>query len=222
MTTGTQTITDIMREWNCKAVIFDLDGTMLDNNAFHLRSWKQYLQNIGREMSDEEYNEKINGRTNRDVVKYLYGNDLSEEEIWKYTLEKESLYREMYLPHIAPMPGLVRLLERLDRENIPMAIATSGIQVNIDFMFDHVPVRKYFKKVVDSSYITKGKPDPEIFLKTASFLEVPPANCLVFEDAVVGIRAAKAAGMKVIAVLTTHDREELGEADMIVDDYTGL
>ncbi len=100
-----------------------------------------------------------------------------------------------------------------------MAIATSGIQPNIDFMFDHIPIKKYFKAVVNSSHIKKGKPNPEIYLKTASILGIAPQNCLVFEDAVVGINAAKAAGTKVIAITTTQPKEELSDADMIIEDY---
>src|SRR5688572_3690245 len=103
MTTMKSKIGDILETFASSAVIFDLDGTILDNNAFHLKSWKQYLSQIGREMTDEEYNEKINGRTNRDVVKYLYGDDLTEDEIWKYTFEKEGIYRELYKPYIGPV-----------------------------------------------------------------------------------------------------------------------
>src|SRR5690606_37879899 len=128
----------------------------------------------------------------------------------------------LYLPYIAPVKGLLEWLEFLKQEGIPMAIATSGIQVNIDFMFEHVPIRQYFRAVVDSSQITRGKPDPEIFLKAAERLEVPAAECLVFEDAVVGIRSGKAAGMPVIAVATTHTREELAGADLIITDYSEL
>ncbi|MBO9573425.1 MAG: HAD family phosphatase [Chitinophagaceae bacterium] len=217
-----ENIIEILRRNKDEAVIFDLDGTILDNNAFHLKSWKEYLKRIGREMTDEEYNKNINGRTNRDVVKYLYGNDLSEDDIWKYTNEKEALYREMYQPYIKPVEGLIPLLELLNQHNIPMGIATSGIQVNIEFMFEHVPIRQYFKTVVDSSFITHGKPHPEIFLKTAELLGITPEKCLVFEDAVVGIKSAKAAGMKVIAVATTHPREELAIADITVNNYTEL
>lgn len=215
-------ILEILEKYNCKAVIFDLDGTILDNNPYHLQSWKEYLKQIGREMTDEEFNKNLNGRTNRDVVKYLYGDDQSEEQIWHHTNEKEALYRQMYKPHIAAMPGLTEMLEILHKHDIPMAIATSGIKVNIEFMFENVPIRKYFKAVIDSSYITHGKPHPEIFLKTAEVLHADPAKCLVFEDAVVGIQAAQAAGMKVIAVETTETRANLAIANLIIGDYHEL
>lgn len=209
----------ILKKFDTKAVIFDLDGTLLDNNAFHLKSWLQYLKNIGRTISEEEYNANINGRTNKDVIRYIYGREMQDEEILQHTLDKEALYRELYKPFIQPLAGLIDFLEILKNKAIPMAIATSGIQPNIDFMFEEVLIRQYFTEVVNSSHITKGKPDPEIYLKTASLLNVSPKNCLVFEDAVVGIKSAKAAGMKVIAVATTQPKEELSLADMIIDDY---
>ncbi len=212
-------VENMLKAFDTKAVIFDLDGTLLDNNSYHLKSWLQYLKNIGRTISEEEYNEKINGRTNKDVIRYIYGNSLTEEEILQYTLEKEALYRDLYKPHIKPVAGLIDFLEVLKKKHIPMAIATSGIQPNIDFMFDEVPIRSYFKEVVNSAHILKGKPDPEIYLKTASLLDVSPGNCLVFEDAVVGVKSAKAAGMKVVAVATTHPRDELSMADMVIGDY---
>jgi len=215
-------ILQLIKKFNSKAVIFDLDGTMLDNNPYHLKAFKKYLQKNNREMSDEEYNRNINGRTNKDVMEYIYQKKLSEEELLHFVQEKESLYRELYKDDIAPVKGLMELLRLLDKNNIPMGIATSGIQVNIDFMFVNVPVKKYFKTVVNSSHIKKGKPDPEIFLKTADALHVVAAECLVFEDSIVGITAAKAAGMKVIAIATTHQKEELAIADMIIDDYTQL
>lgn len=219
MVTCRAKVSDLLKEFGTRAVIFDLDGTLLDNNAYHLKSWVEYLKNKGREISELEYNAHINGRTNRDVIEYIYNREMNEEEILQYSLEKEALYRKIYEPFIKPVPGLLNFLQILEHKHIPMAIATSGIQPNIDFMFEQVPIRKYFKVVVNSSHIVKGKPDPEIYLKAASMLGVPPANCLVFEDAVVGINAAKAAGMKVVAIATTQPKAELSGADRIVDDY---
>ena len=212
-------ILEVFDKFDIHAAIFDLDGTLLDNNSFHLKSWIRYLEKMGRIISKEEYNANINGRTNRDVIEYIYGKKMGDEEILKYSLEKEALYREMYQPFIKPVDGLIEFLDFLKNKKIPAGIATSGIQPNIDFMFENVPIKKYFQCVVNSSHITKGKPDPEIYLKVASILEVDPKNCVVFEDAVVGIKAAKAAGMKVIAITTTQPRRELSEADGIIDNF---
>ncbi len=209
----------ILDEFKTKAVIFDLDGTLIDNNSYHRQTWEKYLEKIGKKISEEEFNAHMNGRTNEDAIKYIFGKDITNEEALKHTLDKEALYREIYKPFIKPVPGLIEFLEKLESKNIPMAIATSGIQPNIDFMFENIPIKKYFSVVVNSSHIKKGKPDPEIYLKVASLLHVAPKNCLVFEDAAVGIKSAKAAGMKVIAVATTQPKEELGEADIIVPDY---
>src|SRR6476661_9037654 len=204
------------------AAIFDLDGTLIDNNSYHLQSWLQYLKDMNREMSEEEYKANVNGRTNKDVIEYIYQRKMDDEEAMKYAHEKEAIYRQLYAPYIKPVPGLLELLEKLRSLSIPMAIATSGIQVNIDFLFEHIPIRSYFDVIVNSAHISKGKPDPEIYIKTAELLKVSPAECLVFEDAVVGINSAKAAGMKVVGVLTTHSAAELAGADVLIRDYTEL
>ncbi len=217
-----ESIKDIIEQFEIRAAIFDLDGTMLDNNPYHLRAWKKYLEGKGRKISDEEYNANVNGRTNKDVIRYLFGSGLNDEETLNYSLEKEAVYRELYLPDIKPVNGLIDLLEFFQDRKIPMAIATSGIQVNIDFMFDHVPVRKYFQAVINSSHIRKGKPDPEIFLKAAKELGIPANHCLVFEDSVVGVTAAHAAGMKVVALSTTQSGSELRNADLTITDFASL
>jgi beta-phosphoglucomutase family hydrolase len=204
------------------AAIFDLDGTLIDNNTYHLQSWLQYLKDKNREMTEEEYKAKVNGRTNKDVIEYIYQRKMEDEEAMKYAHEKEAIYRQLYAPYIKPVAGLLELLEKLRSLSIPMAIATSGIQVNIDFLFEHIPIRSYFDVIVNSAHISKGKPDPEIYIKTAELLKVSPAECLVFEDAVVGINSAKAAGMKVVGVLTTHKAEELSGADILIKDFSEL
>ena len=217
-----QLINQLFGNWNIKAVIFDLDGTMINNNAFHLASWRQYLQELGITITEEEYRLNINGRTNKDAIEYIYQRKMSDEEAMVYTLEKESLYRKLYLPHIKPVAGLLQLLSLIAEKNLPIGIATSGIPVNIDFFFEHVPVRQYFSAIVHSAHITHGKPHPEIFLKTAAALNRLPEECLVFEDAAVGVKAAQSAGMKVIALTTTQTTEELKEADRIIPDFTHL
>jgi beta-phosphoglucomutase family hydrolase len=214
------TISKLLNRFNAKAVIFDLDGTLIDNNAYHLKTWKIYLEKIGIDISEEAYRKNINGRTNKDALEYIYDRKMTEEEAMGFALEKEALYREVYKDDIKPVNGLIEFLQELKKLGIPMAIATSGIQPNIDFMFEHIAIKQYFSEVVNSSHISKGKPDPEIYIKTASLLNLPPENCLVFEDAVVGVQAAHAAGMKAIAITTTQSAEELKNADMIIPDFT--
>lgn len=205
---------------NIKAILFDLDGTLLDNNEYHFKSWKRYLEQSRKEISDEDYKENISGRTNKDAVEHIYGKQMSEDEAAEYYLEKEKIYREMFAPVIAPIKGLPEFLEDVKQHNILMAIATSGIQVNIDFMFQHVPIKQYFETIVKGEDIENGKPEPDIFLKTAERLGVSPNQCVVFEDSTAGVQAGKAAGMKVVALTTTHTKEELHEADLVITDYT--
>jgi beta-phosphoglucomutase family hydrolase len=205
-----------------EAVIFDLDGTLIDNNSYHIEAWKIFYNKIGKPFSKEEYTKNINGRINSDIFNYIFDTILSSEEIDLYSTEKEALYRELYKPHIKPINGLINFLDELEKEKIPKAIATSGLWPNINFMFEHVPIKKYYADVVDASQITKGKPHPEIFLKAAAAVYVEPKNCVAFEDSVAGIRSAKAAGMKVVALTTTHTSQDIKEADLIIKDYTEI
>lgn len=202
-----------------KAILFDIDGTLLDNNDYHKKAWMKYLKQEGKEISDEEFKDKISGRTNVDAIRHIYGEEISEEEAEKYYLKKEEIYRRLYETHIAPIEGLIDFLNELQEHNITMALATSGIQVNIDFMFEHVPIKSYFKTIIQAKDITNGKPDPEIFLKTAKALNVDVKDCVVFEDLTSGVEAGKAAGMKVVALTTTHTPNELHEADLVINNY---
>jgi HAD superfamily hydrolase (TIGR01509 family) len=177
---------------------------------------------MGRPFSLAAYKQHINGRMNREIFNYIFNTSLSPEKVEAYTDEKESLYRELYAPYIQPVTGLIDFLNELEAAKIPKAVATSGIIPNINFMFEHIPIRKYFLTVVDSSQITHGKPHPEIFLKAASILQSEPSACVAFEDSMAGLQSAKAAGMKVVAITTTHTAEELKAADLIIKDYTEI
>jgi beta-phosphoglucomutase len=204
------------------AVIFDLDGTLVDNNAYHIEAWKAFYDKIGKPFSLEEYTQNINGRINRDIFNYVFNTTLSPEQIEEYSHEKESMYRELYKPHIKPINGLIDFLEMLEKAKVPKEIATSGLVPNININFEHVPIKNYFYSVIDASQITEGKPHPEIFLKAAIAVNAVPSNCVAFEDSVAGIKSAKAAGMKVVGLTTTHTAEEIKEADFIIKDYTEI
>lgn len=209
----------LKNELHIRAAIFDLDGTLIDNNPYHLKAWKKYLQVKKIEISDEDYRKHINGRTNKDAIEYLYNRKMSEEEAMQYALEKEAIYRDLYAPFIRPVAGLITFLESLKTGGIKMAIATSGIPVNIEFLFSHLPIRQYFDEIIHSGHIKKGKPDPEIYRVAATALHIPVEQCLVFEDAAVGVASASAAGMRTVALTTTQSKEELKQANYLSDNF---
>ncbi|HVB02951.1 MAG TPA: HAD family phosphatase [Chitinophagaceae bacterium] len=206
------------------AVIFDMDGTMMDNNPFHLLAWKQFCRDTGRDLSVEEYQQKISGRVNKDILRYLSNSQLTDEKIQELSDRKEQIYRELYLPHIAPLKGFLSLIKELKTARIKMGIATSAQPVNIEFAMNLLELHPYFDVLVDSTFVKKGKPDPEIFLTTAKLLGETAGSCLVFEDSLSGIRGARAAEMRTIGVTTTHPEEELfaAGADFCIPDYVNV
>jgi beta-phosphoglucomutase len=205
-----------------QAIIFDMDGTLINNNPYHILAWQEFYKNLGRELTLEHYKTNMNGKINREIFEDIFSRHLTTEELTDYIDQKESLYRKLYEPHIAPIAGLMDLLQSISDQKIPMAVATSGLPVNVQFAFDRLSMRHYFEVVVDSTYITKGKPHPEIYLKAAELVKADPTKCLAFEDAIAGINSAKAAGMKVVGIATTHSREDLAHADLIINDYRDI
>lgn len=202
------------------AFIFDMDGVLIDSNPTHKIALKQFCKKHGHELTEEELREKIYGRTNRDWLMNLFEN-LSEETIRRYAEEKEALFRELY-DDIKPLDGLIRFLQKLDESSIPRAIATSAPRANVDFTLGRTNMDSYFSTILDDSFVTKGKPDPEIYLKSAAALGFEPAKCVVFEDSLSGVKAGKLAGCKVVGVTTTHSREELHETDYNIDNFENI
>jgi beta-phosphoglucomutase len=172
------------------AVIFDMDGVLVDNASYHLQAWQQFLELHGIHFQDN-MKTKIFGATNREHLELFFERILSEEEVKEYEWQKEQIYRDLYSPDIKPVKGLISFLELLEKSKIPIAMATSAPQVNIDFVLDRTSTSRFFSKIFDASSVSKGKPDPEIYLKTMDSLGFLPHNCIVFEDSLNGILAAK-------------------------------
>jgi beta-phosphoglucomutase len=203
------------------AFIFDMDGVLVDSNPFHKISLKQFCAKYGFVLSDDQLREKIYGRTNKDWIPNVFGK-LSMDQIMKYQDEKEALFREIYKHDIKPLDGLLSFLEKLDLNDIPRAIATSAPRANVDFTLEKTGTAGYFPTILDESFVTRGKPDPEIYLKTAMALGYKPENCVVFEDSLSGVIAGKAAGCKVVGITTTHTAAELSETDFVIDNFDDL
>jgi beta-phosphoglucomutase len=202
------------------AVLFDMDGVLVDNMAYHKDSWFEFCRRYNLSLTEEEFVSFVSGRIAREVLEHLFRKPLTPEEISRYTEEKEELYRKIYRPHIKPVNGLIEFLQSLKANGVALAVGTSAPTSNIDFTLLTTGLKPYFDKIVDASFVKKGKPDPEIYLKAAELLQVLPQNCVVIEDSLLGIQAGINAGMKVIGVTTTHTKEELTQPHLLIQDFT--
>ncbi|MFO7256714.1 MAG: HAD family phosphatase [Bacteroidota bacterium] len=203
------------------AFVFDMDGVIVDSNPYHEVALREFCARYGYQLTEDDLRNRIFGRTNKDWIPSLFG-DLDPEDIASYGDEKEELFREIYAPHIRPLEGLIEFLEKLKAANIPRAVATSAPRENVDFILDKTGTWKYFDVVLDQSNVTRGKPDPEIYLKTAKALKLPSRRCIVFEDSLSGVLAARAANCRVIGITTTHKIDEFPPVDRVIDDFRGL
>lgn len=194
-----------------KAVIFDMDGTLINNYPFHLEAWQLICEKYGAPRSKEAIIRDLHG-TNFEVCKTFFGADMTFEESERIGREKEALYRKIYVAHIKPVEGLLELLEALKSLKIPMAVGTMGNVANADFTLDNLGIRPYFKAIQTAENVSKGKPHPEIFLNCLDLLNIKDLateELWVFEDTSSGIAAAKAAGGTPIGILTSKTAEEL-------------
>lgn len=206
-----------------KAFIFDLNGTMIDDMAFHVKAWSRLLNDdLKAGLSVEQVKAEMYGK-NGEVLDRIFGKGhFSAAESDRLSIEKEKRYQQEYLPHIKLIAGLEDLLDAAYREQIPMAIGSAAIPFNINFALDNLHIRKYFSAVVSADDVMISKPHPETYLKAAALLKVQPDQCLVFEDAPKGVEAALNAGMKAIAITTLHEKEEFtryGNIIAFIKDY---
>lgn len=201
------------------AFLFDMDGVIIDSNPFHKISLKEFCKQYGHELDDAQLHQKIYGRTNKDWIPNVFG-DLPAEQVAKYGEEKEAMFREIYKNDIEPLGGLIDFLEQAEKLGIDKAIATSAPRSNVDFTLANTGIEKFFKTILDEAFVNRGKPDPEIYLKTAAALGYAPEDCVVFEDSLSGVQAGKAAGCKVVGISTTHTREELNQTDLVIGNFS--
>lgn len=206
------------------AILFDMDGVIVDTNPAHKIAILKFCDNYNKRLSDDEMKKYIWGRTNKEWIRHLFGEDLSDKQLSVYADEKEALFRKIYEPDAKLLNGLEDFLNILEKNNIPKAIGTSAPRANVDFIFKHTGIGKYFNTILDERDVTIGKPNPEIYLKAAKALHFNPADCIVVEDSFAGVEAGKRAGSKVIGITTTHSDAELIDkgADLTAADFTAL
>ena len=207
-----------------KGIIFDMDGTMVDNMMVHHRAWQQKLAEWGLPMELEEVMEKVHG-INEEILERLFGDRFTPEERRKLAFEKEEAYRQIFKPQLRLIDGLPELLEDLHQRGIPMGVGSAAPPENVDFVMDTLEIRHYFQAIKHSKDVEKGKPDPEIYHKVAAAMGLEAADTVVFEDSPVGAEAGQRADASVIVITTTHKEAEfqhLTAVERFIEDFRGL
>ncbi|MBN1341483.1 MAG: HAD family phosphatase [Phycisphaerae bacterium] len=198
-----------------RGVIFDMDGVIIDSGSTHLASWKQLAVENRLEITDRQFWETF-GRPSREIIRLRWGADLSDEEVRRLDERKEAIYRELIRGNVPVMPGAVELMRALHADGWRLAIGSSGPPENVRLVVSELGVADLLAATTDASDVRRGKPDPEVFLLAADRMGVAPARCIVIEDAHHGIEAAHRAGMKAVALTSTHPPCQLGDADLVV------
>ena len=204
------------------AVIFDMDGVICHTNPYHSIAFRDFFSSRDIIATDEEFAEHMFGKSNSYILSHFFKRTIEGEELLKLEDEKESLFRKIYEPHVEPIAGITEFIENLTVNGVQLGVATSAPYANLELILSKVDIREKLGSIMASEDVKKHKPDPEVYLRSAANLNVPPAQCVVFEDSYSGISAALNAGMKVVGVLTSHKREELPPCDLYIEDYTAL
>jgi HAD superfamily hydrolase (TIGR01509 family) len=206
------------------AAIFDMDGVLIDSGAHHRHAWRTLLAELGTEPAHPEHWRLTIGRPSEEAIPLLLGRRVSDAEARRLARRKRDLYQERAQAGMEPVPGVPEFLHALERQHVPRAVGTSASRWDAERLLDDLGLLRFFDVVVTADDVMLGKPDPEVWAQAARRLRVMPAHCVVFEDAPVGIQAARAAGMRAIGVTTAHTAAELlaAGADRTIPDFQGL
>jgi len=206
-------------------VIWDVDGTLVDTAEMHFAAWVQLCQEQGRPFSRADFAATF-GKRNPEILTFLFGDGLSEQRVADLGHHKEELYKTAARHGVDLLPGVRSLLAALHAAGVPQAIGSSAPRGNVDLILELTQTTPFFQAIVSFEDTTRGKPDPQVFLIAAERLQRPPARCVVFEDAVAGVQAAKTGGMQCVAVsfVGHHPAEKLqaAGADLVVGTVEGL
>ena len=200
-------------------IIFDMDGVLADTGPIHYESWVKLAGEIGKKFTKEFFDLTF-GQQSIPITRMLVGNNVDQKLVEKWADLKEQYYRDMVKDKLEPLPGAIDLINKLKILEFKMAVGSSGPPENVNLLLTSLKIKSFFDVVITASDVTNGKPAPDVFLIAAKNLSISPENCIVIEDAPVGIEAAKKANMKCIALSTTHSNDDLLDADLIFQDLT--
>ena len=198
-----------------------MDGVIADTASYHLKAWQEVYRKRDILFTEEDFRHSF-GQRNDTIIEEVMGTGVSPNEINTISSEKEVSFRESIRYNIRPMPGVIELMETNRQDGFLMALASSAPIENIRLLIEGLGIDNYFQCVISARDVSEGKPNPQVFSLAARRLGVEPKNCIVIEDAVAGVTAAKRAGMHCLAVTNTHPRASLVEADLIVGSLTEI
>jgi beta-phosphoglucomutase len=198
-----------------KGLIFDMDGTIVDNMRFHDDAWEVWHAKYDLPFDRPGFFGRTAGRTNPEIIGELFPH-LTPEEVVARGSEKEALYVDLYRPHVAAVAGLSALMARAGAADVPMAVGTAAPNENIAVVLDTLGIRARFRTIVSPSQGFRGKPHPDMFLAAAERMGIAPEHVVVFEDAPLGIEAARRAGMRAVAMLTMLKAEDFSAYDNVI------
>ena len=206
------------------ALIFDMDGTMVDSMPYHLKSWGVFAQRHGLAIDLPDLMRRTTGRNGLECMRELFQRDLPDDEAWTLIHQKEAAYRELFGPVFAEVPGFRAFAAQAMAQGLKVGVGTAGDRHNIEFVFSNLRMNPAPHAVVGGDEGLPGKPEPAIFLEAARRMGAQAAQCIVFEDAPFGIEAARRAGMRAVAVCTGHSAAELDGPHVMahISDYHEL
>ncbi len=202
--------------WSKKAILWDMDGVIADSYHLHFAAWQETLAKKGIQITKQDFN-KLFGATNDFIISTVIGRELRERDIESIVKEKEENFRRKATGNVKPFPGVIKLLNAIKNGSFKLGLVSSTPKENIDLVLSDLDLKDIFDCVVSGPEVSESKPSPEIYNVAAKKLEAIPNDCVVIEDSPLGVKAAKAAGMRCLAITNTHPRQELEEADRIVD-----
>ncbi len=206
------------------AFIFDIDGTIIDSMPFHSRSWEVFSERHGLPPCGDDFFHRTAGRTGFELMRDMFASK-SDDEVRALVREKEAIYRGLFAAHFREIAGFAAFARAAKAQGLRLACATAGDSDNIAFALGGLGMRDFFDAAVGAHDVARGKPDPDLFLLAAKRVGAPPSECLVFEDAPLGIEAARRAGMRAVAITSTIDARELAAPAHVVAaarDFTTL
>ena len=199
-----------------RAFVFDMDGTIVDNMAFHTRSWITFFERRGKAVDADEFFRTTAGRQGQEIIRSHLEQELADDEVATLIHEKEGVYRELYAPHLRAVSGFEDLIATARASGTKLAVATAAPPANIEFTLDGLDLRRHFDAIVGAADVARGKPHPDVFLEAARRCGVAPEHCIVFEDAPLGVEAARRAGMRCIVLTTTLPASSFTEFDNVI------